>query len=155
MLSTLYYPNTNPIGPASILPLAVVLYVTWFARLTKWRAILLIAPLGFAGIALLLSGQRHGDADDHLGRYIWILAACCFALEVVLFRSKIAVVYGALVLFPMGGLLMLGATVRSADLIQSTHDLPREWVESAAIAAWCALFSILMFRAVQKKQMKS
>ena len=155
MLATLYYPNTDPVGLASLLPLAVVLYVTWFARLTKWRPILLTAPLGFAGIVLLLSGQRHGDADDYLGRYIWSLAACCFALEVVRFRSKIALVYGALILFPMGGLLMLEATVRTADLIDSTRDLPSEWVEAAAIAAWCALFSILMSRAVQKKQLTS
>lgn len=155
MLATLYYPNTNPIGPASLIPLAIVTFYIVTVYLSKHRGFTLVAPICFAALAVSTeafpsAARRFPNADDCVGYYIWALAACCFALDVARFGSKIALIYGAVVLFLMGGFLMMESALRSADLIEITRDLARHRVALAAAAVWCVLFTMLIQGAARR-----
>jgi hypothetical protein len=154
VLATLWWPNTNPIGPALLWPVGIVVYVILMERLTKWRAIVLAAPLIFAILAVLsegfpFGGRRFPNADDFVGYYLWNIAACCFALELARTGSKGALTYGAAVMFPMGWLVVLEVVARSFEFIEATRQLSAQRIMLVATAVWCVLFPMLTYRATQ------
>lgn len=78
MLATQWWPNTNPIGPASLFPLGMVVLTILIERLSKRRAIAFVAAPTFALLAVLGGGfpfhwgRRFPDADDFVGYYICV-----------------------------------------------------------------------------------
>ena len=154
MLATLWWPHTDPVGPASLWPLAVVAAVVAVWGLTRWRALGFAAPPIFAILAKMsagfpLAGRRFPDADDFVGYYLWNLGACCFALEVARSGSLGALVYGGLVILPMGWLLVMEIFSRLIDLIDGSRNLSIQQIMLASTVVWLALYASLMYRAAQ------
>ena len=155
MLATLWWPNTNPIGPASLWPLGIVIVLAAIQRRSRSQVLALAAPPILAILAVLSAGfpfagyRRFPDADDFAGYYIWNLAACCFALETARSGSRGALIVGGVVIFPMGWLLVLEIVARSAALAEGTRNLSMRQIVLASSVVWCVLFSILILRAAQ------
>jgi hypothetical protein len=153
LLATLWVPDTNPIGAASHLPLGIVVLVALTQRLSGSRAIALAAPAIFLVLAVLSAGfplavRRFPNADDYVGYYIWNLAACCFAMEVARAGSRGELIYGGVVMFPMGWLIVLECVARSSQLIQGSRGMLVQAVLGSSVI-WCALFAVLMYRAAR------
>ncbi len=163
MLATYWWPNLNPIGPASLWPLGIVIAYVYIVWVTQSRAALFCGPAALTAGALFCGQVPHDspwlggfgllctrwpDAVDFVGYYIWSLATAAFAFEIARSGSRIACVYGGLVLFPLGGLLTLEAVDRSTDFISATRGLHDRVVLLLAAAVWVPLYAVLMVRAV-------
>jgi hypothetical protein len=153
LLAKFVLPDTNPVGAGSLWPLGIVVATAVIQRLSGWRGLLLAAPAVFAVFALLCAGspfahyRRFPNADDHVGYYIWSLAACCFALKAARSGSLATLVYGGLVILPMGWLLVMEAASRSFVLMPGLRVLSPRWLELTSSFIWCVLFAALMYHA--------
>lgn len=152
MLATLWAPNMNPIGPGSIWPLGIVVGYAAITWLSKWRVLKFAAPIIFALAAVLsdgylFGGRRFPNADDFVGYYIWLLASCCFAMEIACSGSRGSLFFGGVVIFPLGWLLTLDIFGRSLGLLASTRALSVRQITLASTLVWCALFALLIVRA--------
>lgn len=154
MLATLWWPSTNPIGPASLWPLGIVTLVAVIACLSKRSVITHAAPAVFAVLAVLsagfpFAGRRFPNADDFVGYYIWSLAACCFALEAARSASLRSLIYGSAVIFPMGWLLVLEIAARSLEFILKSRDVSVLTIALLSLLLWSVLYTALVYRAAQ------
>jgi hypothetical protein len=154
MLASYWWPNLNPIGPASLWPLGIVIAYALFTWATRWRALLFAAPGLFAlGAAFywvaVLPWRSCPDADAYVGYYILSMTAIVFALEVARSGSRVDLVYGGLILFPLGGLLTLEIVARSSQLVRATRDLPFHLLLLSATVVWVVVFGILILRAAR------
>jgi hypothetical protein len=155
LLATLWWPNTNPVGPASLWPLGIVVTVAAIQRLRNWRVLAFGAPAVFALLAVLSAGfpfagyRRFPDAEDYAGYYIWNLAACCFALEVARSGSLGSLVYGGVLILPMGWLLVVEIIARSSQLIEGSRNLSVQQIVLASSVVWLVLYAALMYRAAR------
>jgi len=155
LLATYWLPNTNPIGPASLVPLGIVVSYAIMSWWSGWRTLVLAAPVIFALAAVTSDGfplagwRRFPDAEDYVGYYIWSLAASCFALHVARSGSRGALIYGGSMLFPLGWLLAVEAAGRASDLFAVTRDLNVGQIMLGSLFVWGILFAMLMIRASQ------
>lgn len=155
MLATMWWPHTDLIGLASILPLGIVVLVTMIVRFGGRRGMAFAAPVTFAILAVVsaafpFTGRRFPNADDFVGYYIWSLAACCHAWEVARSGSRVALIYGCAIILPMGWLLVLEFLIRSCVLVEVPRPPSEVVMMLASMMAWCPLFAMLTYRAARR-----
>jgi hypothetical protein len=114
LLATLWWPDTNPVGPASIWPAVVIAAYAFFAWWLRWRVIFIAAPFVFLLLAVLSEGcpfpirRRFPDADDFVGYYLLLAATGICAMELARVGKLVFVMLAAPFLFIAGWLLVDG-----------------------------------------------
>jgi hypothetical protein len=112
LLATLWFPDTNPVGPASLWPAVLIASYALVACRWRSRVIFVGAPFIFLILAVLSDGcpfpfrRRFPDADDFVGYYLLCAASGVSAMELARIGRLTFVLLAAPVLFISGWLLV-------------------------------------------------
>jgi hypothetical protein len=144
LLATLWWPNTNPIGQASVWPAVLIASYAVFSWRLRWRAIFIAAPFAFLALAMLSEGcpfpirRRFPNADDFVGYYLLLAGAGVSAMELARLGRPAFVLLAAPVLFTSGWLLV-------GELAEEFVVRVLGRADASTIALWKALLWVPLF----------
>jgi hypothetical protein len=150
LLATLWWPDTNPVGPASLWPAVLIAGYAVVARWLRWRVIFITAPFAFLLLAMLSEGcpfpirRRFPDADDFVGYYLLLAAAGVSAMELARLGKLAFVLVAAPFLFIAGWLLVDGLADELVFRLFARGDASLIFLWKAIL--WLPLFCVASWR---------
>ena len=150
MLATLWWPDTNPVVPASLWPAVLIAGYAVLAWRLRWRVILIAAPFAFLLLAMLSEGcpfpirRRFPDADDFVGYYLLLAAAGVSAMELARLGRPEFVLVATPFLFISGWLLVGELAEEFVFRVYGRADAPLTLLWKAVL--WVPLFCVACWR---------